>query len=128
MRAKAEVSAAATMSFEKRTTLDITGSDPREDHGNLLLLELQTKVKRPPMFRVLMLNDDYTPMEFVVEVLRTIFHQPQEEAISVMLAVHHQGSGVCGIFTRDVAETKIDQVACLAREHEYPLQCRLEQE
>jgi ATP-dependent Clp protease adaptor protein ClpS len=112
----------------KGKTLHITGSDPREDNGSLLLLEPKTTVQRPPLFNVFMLNDDYTPMEFVVEVLRGIFHQPQEEAVSIMLAIHHQGSGLCGTFTRDVAETKIDIVTQRAREHEYPLQCRLEQE
>jgi ATP-dependent Clp protease adaptor protein ClpS len=76
----------------------------------------------------MMLNDDYTPMEFVVEVLKGVFHLPQEEAVSVMLAIHHQGVGLCGVYTRDVAETKIDIVDRLAREQEYPLQCRLERE
>jgi ATP-dependent Clp protease adaptor protein ClpS len=109
-------------------TLDATGNAPKEDHGNLLLLEPKTLVERPPMFKVIMLNDDYTPMEFVVEVLRQIFHQPQDEAISVMLQIHHQGAGLCGVFTCDVAETKIDMVANLARSHEYPLQCRMERE
>ncbi len=113
--------------LEGSATLSIhTGNDPREDHGDLLLLEPKTRVKRPPMFRVIMLNDDYTPMEFVVEVLKTIFHQPHEEAVSVMLNIHHQGSGLCGIYTRDVAETKIDMATAFAREHEYPLQCRME--
>jgi ATP-dependent Clp protease adaptor protein ClpS len=104
------------------------GMHPREDERELLVIEPKTKVTRPPMFKVMMLNDDYTPMEFVVEVLKTVFHQPHEEAMSIMLAIHHQGVGQCGVYTRDVAETKIDHAICIAREHDYPLQCRLERE
>lgn len=79
------------------------------------------------MFRVMMLNDDYTPMDFVVVVLRSVFRMDHEEALSTMLAIHHKGSAACGVFTRDVAETKIDIVLALAKEHEYPLQCTMEQ-
>jgi ATP-dependent Clp protease adaptor protein ClpS len=113
-------------SFEASVT--VAGNNPRKDHGDLLLLEPKTRTVRPPLFKVMMLNDDYTPMDFVVEVLKTIFHQPHEEAVSVMLNIHHQGAGLCGIYTRDVAETKIEMVENLAREQEYPLQCRLERE
>lgn len=87
------------------------------------MTETRVKTKRPVMFKVVLLNDDYTPMEFVVEVIMHIFHKTQEEAVGIMLDVHRQGSGICGVYTRDVAETKADQVICLARQNEHPLQC-----
>jgi ATP-dependent Clp protease adaptor protein ClpS len=127
-RERAGFTAHASAADAGNISLNIMGAHPREKEGDLLVIEPNTKVARPPMFKVMMLNDDYTPMEFVVEVLKTIFHQPHEEAMSIMLAIHHQGSGLCGVYTRDVAETKIDHVVHIAREHEYPLQCRLEQE
>ncbi len=105
------------------------GSHPQaDDDGDVLLTAPRTTVKRPAMFRVMMLNDDYTPMEFVVETLKRIFHMQHEDALSTMLQVHHQGAASCGVYTRDVAETKCDLVADLAREHEYPLQCKIEKE
>ncbi len=104
-----------------------TGNDPKKDTGDLLLLEPKTKVKRPPMFKVIMLNDDFTPMDFVVVVLKTIFRMNHEDAISTMLQIHHQEAAHCGTYTRDVAETKIEMVHAHAREHDYPLQCRIEQ-
>lgn len=104
------------------------GNHPQEDSGDLLLLEPKTKTRLPPMYKVIMHNDDYTPMDFVVEMLKGIFRMQHEDAISVMLQIHHQGCGLCGIFTRDVAETKIELVMHRAHEHEYPLQCTLEQE
>lgn len=104
-----------------------TGNHPQEDDSDLLLLEPKVKTTRPPMFRVVMLNDDYTPMDFVIAVLTDIFRMSHDEAISTMLQVHHQGYAPCGTYTRDVAETKIEMVAMRASEHEYPLQCSLEQ-
>jgi len=92
----------------------------------VLVAEPEVKTKRPPFYRVVLLNDDYTPMDFVVLVLKQIFRKAHEEAITTMLEVHYRGSGVCGVFTRDVAETKADQVITLARQHEYPLQCQVE--
>jgi ATP-dependent Clp protease adaptor protein ClpS len=103
-----------------------TGNDPQEDDSDLVLLESRTNVKRPPMFRVIMLNDDYTPMDFVIVVLNEIFRMSHEDAISTMLQVHHKGAAPCGTYTRDVAETKIEMVITRAKEHEYPLQCSLE--
>ena len=88
----------------------------------------RTKAKRPPFYKVVMLNDDYTPMDFVVEVLKTIFHQEHLDAVNTMLQIHHKGSAVAGIYTRDVAETKIEIVTSRARKQEYPLQCVMEQE
>ena len=78
------------------------------------------------MYQVVILNDDYTPMEFVVWVLRVVFHKAPDEATRLMLQVHYQGSGICGVFTYDVARTKASQVESLAREHDHPLQTRLQ--
>ena len=88
----------------------------------------RAKTKKPSMYKVLMLNDDYTPMEFVVLVLERFFEKQHEEAIKIMLHVHQKGVGVCGVFTYEVAETKVTQVMDFARKHEHPLQCTLEKE
>ncbi len=100
-----------------------------EDHesgGGLALQESKPELKRPPLFKVILINDDYTPMEFVVEVLETFFRMNREQATHVMLTVHTQGKGVCGVFTRDIAETKAAQVNQYARENEHPLLCEIE--
>jgi len=94
----------------------------------LLVLEPKTKTKQPPFFKVVMLNDDYTPMDFVIQVLTGIFKHSDEDAMTIMMKIHNQGSAVCGIYTRDVAETKIDMVIAVARKNEYPLQCAMERE
>lgn len=86
----------------------------------------RTRPKKPSMFKVLMLNDDYTPMEFVVMVLKRFFHMDLEQATRVMLHVHQRGVGVCGIFPYEIAETKVNQVMDLARQNQHPLQCTLE--
>lgn len=96
--------------------------------GGLLVAEPLVKTKRPPMYKVILLNDDYTPMDFVVMVLEQIFRIPHAQALNVMLEVHQKGAGLAGIYTRDVAETKVDQVIEYARINDYPLQCTLEQE
>lgn len=83
-------------------------------------------LKKPPLFKVVLLNDDYTPMEFVVEVLESFFSMNREQATQVMLTVHTRGKGVCGIYTRDIAETKAAQVNQYAREHQHPLLCEIE--
>jgi ATP-dependent Clp protease adaptor protein ClpS len=101
------------------------GGDVKE---GVLVAEPKTKLKRPPFYKVMLLNDDYTPMDFVVFVLKDVFHKDHEDAIRTMLEVHHQGAGVCGTFTRDVAETKVDQVVRLARQNEHPLQCVMQQD
>jgi ATP-dependent Clp protease adaptor protein ClpS len=89
--------------------------------------EARPKLKRPPMFKVLLLNDDYTPMEFVVQVLETFFAMPRDKATQVMLHVHTRGVGVCGVFTRDIAETKVTQVNDYSRNHQHPLMCTMEE-
>ncbi len=91
-------------------------------------LKDRQEVTRPPLYRVLLLNDDYTPMDFVVYVLVRYFRRSEQDAQRVMLAVHHQGRGVAGVYTREVAETKVSQVTGLAREEGYPLQLALEPE
>jgi ATP-dependent Clp protease adaptor protein ClpS len=93
--------------------------------GELLTKE-RSKTKRPPMYAVVVLNDDYTPMEFVVWLLQTVFYKSPAEATKLMLDVHNNGRGVCGIYTHDVARTKSVQVAQLARKHEHPLECVIE--
>ena len=88
--------------------------------------ESETKLKRPSMFKVLLHNDDYTTREFVVEVLRSVFHHAEPEAVRIMLHVHQNGVGVAGVYTYEIAETKARTVETLAREREYPLQLTLE--
>lgn len=104
----------------------------REMHGetqdDAVIAKPKAKVKRPSFYRVVLLNDDYTPMDFVVKVLENIFHKSHEDAVSTMLQVHQKGAGLCGVYTFDVAETKVDQTLYLAQQHEYPLQCVMEQE
>src|SRR4026209_1087489 len=87
----------------------------------------KAKVKPPPMFKVLLLNDDYTPMDFVVMVLQKFFALSREKATQIMLKVHREGIGVCGIYPRDVASTKVQQVAAYSRKHQHPLQCVMEE-
>lgn len=89
--------------------------------------ETKPKVKRPPMFKVIMLNDDYTTMEFVVHVLQKFFQKSFDEATQIMLHVHHKGAGVCGLYPFEIAETKVAQVTQYARKNDYPLQCSLEE-
>ncbi len=98
----------------------------RGDVGTIAKSE--PKTKRPSLYKVLLLNDDYTPQEFVVWLLEAIFHKDREEATHIMLHVHNHGVGVCGVYTYEVAETKVAQVLELARRNEHPLQCTMERE
>ena len=97
------------------------------DHG-IVTAESKPKLKKPPMYRVVLLNDDYTPMEFVVQVLQKIFSLERTVATRVMLQVHTQGKGVCGVYTYDIAETKVAQVTELAKRNQHPLLCTLEED
>ena len=100
-----------------------------DDDGDTgLALKTRTRTKKPSMYKVLMLNDDYTPMEFVVYVLQRFFTMPDERARQIMLHVHQRGVGVCGVYTYEVAETKVNQVMDLARENQHPLQCTIEKD
>jgi len=101
-------------------------NDPDIGRDSGVVLERKPKSKKPAMYKVIMLNDDYTPMEFVVLVLERFFSKNQQEATQIMLHVHQKGVGVCGVFTHEVAETKVQQVMDLARQHQHPLQCTLE--
>ena len=101
----------------------------RKDQGETgVIVKQETKTKKPSMYKVLMLNDDYTPMEFVVDVLQNIFQKNREEATEVMLHVHQKGVGVCGVYTYEIAETKVTQTVDYARKNQHPLQCTLEKE
>lgn len=98
------------------------------DSDDTVLLEpAQPKLKKPPMYRVVLLNDDFTPMEFVVHVLEAIFGHNRESATRIMLNVHKSGKGVCGIYTKDIAETKVTQVNSYSRENKHPLLCDMEE-
>jgi ATP-dependent Clp protease adaptor protein ClpS len=103
---------------------DLPG-DERE--SGLTVQEAKPKLHRPPLFKVLLLNDDYTPMEFVVQVLESFFGMNREKATQIMLHVHTRGRGVCGVFTKDIAETKVAQVNDFARSHQHPLLCTMEE-
>ena len=102
------------------------GNDGGNGSGTAVITRTRTQTRRPNMYRVLLLNDDYTPMEFVVAVLRRYFNKGPEEATRIMLHVHHHGVGECGVFTYEIAETKVTQVMDYARKHQHPLQCIME--
>ena len=113
---------------EKRENMSIWLSgdhDPDSGHG-LVVKPAKPQLKAPPMYQVVMLNDDYTPMDFVVHVLQYFFNMDEESATQVMLAVHHQGKGICGVFPKDVAETKAQQVNQYSRQSQHPLMCEVE--
>ena len=106
---------------------DAGGGNDQGDDGTIgVATRTRVETKKPSLYKVLMLNDDYTPMEFVVMVLQRFFRMDIEQATRVMLHVHQRGVGVCGIFSLEVAETKVNQVMDCARQHQHPLQCALE--
>jgi ATP-dependent Clp protease adaptor protein ClpS len=102
------------------------GGDDDGRHGTAIITKTKPRTKRPNLYRVLLLNDDYTPMEFVVHVLERFFNKSREDATRIMLHVHQNGVGECGVFTYEVAETKVTQVMDFARKHQHPLQCVME--
>lgn len=104
-------------------------AEKRDDHndGQLAVEQARPQLKRPPMYKVILVNDDYTPMEFVVEVLETFFDMGREKATQIMLHVHTRGKGVCGVYTRDIAETKVVLVNDFSRGHQHPLLCAMEE-
>jgi ATP-dependent Clp protease adaptor protein ClpS len=93
-----------------------------------VISEVKDEVDEPPMYKVLLHNDDYTTMEFVVEILMLVFNKPPEEAVEIMLNVHQKGIGICGVYTYEVSETKVNTVHSLAREYGFPLKCTMEEE
>jgi ATP-dependent Clp protease adaptor protein ClpS len=97
------------------------------DSYDLAVEEARPKIKQPPLYRVVLINDDYTPMEFVVDVLETIFAMERTRATQVMLEVHTKGKGICGVFNFEIAETKVAQVSALAQQHQHPLLCTMEE-
>lgn len=107
---------------------DNKGSGNEGDGKTGIITKTRPKTKRPNLYKVLILNDDYTPMEFVVLVLERFFNKGREEATSIMLHVHHKGVGICGVYTYEVAETKVTQVMDFSRQHQHPLQCTMEKE
>jgi ATP-dependent Clp protease adaptor protein ClpS len=106
---------------------DLSGST-RPDQAPIAIIDAKPKPQKPSLYRVLILNDDYTPMEFVVYVLERFFNRSREEATRIMLHVHQTGVGVCGVYTYEVAETKVAQVVDMARRHQHPLQCTMEKD
>ncbi len=97
------------------------------NHEDVVLEAKKSKLKPPPMFKVILLNDDFTPMDFVVVVLQTFFSMNREQATQIMLKVHMDGAGVCGVYPNDVASTKVEQVVAFARQHQHPLRCVMEE-
>ena len=106
----------------------MSNSVPFNDNhdGNLAVEEKKPDLKRPPLYKVVLLNDDFTPMDFVVDVLTQFFHMNHEKAVSVMLEVHTDGKGICGLFSKEIAETKVHLVNDHSREHHHPLLCSME--
>ena len=101
-------------------------ADPKQN-DDLALQEARPNLKRPPLYKVVLLNDDFTPMEFVVMILKTFFGMTEEKATQIMLHVHTRGIGVCGVFSKDVAETKVRLVNDFSRKHQHPLLCEMEE-
>ena len=99
-----------------------------DEQSTGIVVKTKPKTRKPSLYKVLMLNDDYTPMEFVVHILERFFSKNRQEAERIMMHVHRRGVGVCGVFTYEVAETKVTQVMDFARQHQHPLQCTLEKE
>lgn len=102
------------------------GKEGSGNSGTAVITRTKTQTKKPNLYRVLLLNDDYTPMEFVIHVLERFFNKTRDEATQIMLHVHHNGVGECGVFTYEVAETKVTNVMDFARKHSHPLQCVME--
>ena len=128
-----------TSQFDSRAPAFVAASAPRMGNdenrtggtggpATSVIAKVKPKTKRPNLYRVLILNDDYTPMEFVVHVLERFFNKSREESTRIMLHVHRRGVGVCGVFTYEVAETKVTQVMDLARQNQHPLQCTIEKD
>jgi len=117
------------VSLELRMSSDDDRTDDNDGGPNSgVVIKTRPKTKKPSMYKVLMLNDDYTPMEFVIEILERFFGKGHDEATQIMMQVHQRGVGVCGVYTYEVAETKVTQVMDLARQNQHPLQCTIEKD
>ncbi|MCB1548828.1 MAG: ATP-dependent Clp protease adapter ClpS [Hyphomicrobiaceae bacterium] len=104
------------------------GANDRDGDRTDIVTKTRPKTKKPSLYKVLLLNDDYTPMDFVIYVLERFFNKGRDEATRIMLHVHHKGVGICGVYTYEIAETKVAQVMSFARQHQHPLQCTMEKE
>ncbi len=109
-----------------RSAAESGSGDPDFGEGDVVIQQQKPKLKKPPLYKVVMLNDDYTPMEFVVETLERFFSMDRERATRIMLVVHTEGKATCGVYSKDVAETKAAQVNQYARDNEHPLLCEIE--
>lgn len=118
----AAIKAFGNMSEQEKNDLHRDG-----DGHDLAVAEARPKLKRPPLYRVILINDDYTPMEFVVEVLESIFSMERPKATRVMLEVHTKGKGICGVYNFEIAETKVAQVMSIAQQQQHPLLCTMEE-
>jgi ATP-dependent Clp protease adaptor protein ClpS len=116
--------------FSSEITLnsDEENNDDFKNKFSSIVLEEKPKLKKPPLYKVIMLNDDYTPMEFVIEMLQTYFSKSQDQATEIMLHIHQKGIGICGLYTYEIAESKATQVLDKARKNQHPLQIKLEKE
>ena len=117
--------------WRSRLALEAMSEPNNDTNGGVktgVVVKTKPKTKKPSLYKVLMLNDDYTPMEFVVHILERFFNKGQEDATRIMLHVHQKGVGICGVFSFEVAETKVNLVMDFARKHHHPLQCTLEKE
>ena len=114
--------------FEITLNSDEENNDDFKNKFSSVVLEEKPKLKKPPLYKVIMLNDDYTPMEFVIEMLQTYFSKSQEQATEIMLHIHQKGIGICGLYTYEIAESKATQVLDNARKNQHPLQIKLEKE
>ena len=114
------------LNFHHRLPLLMSGDDDIEHEGDTLVQESEPELKQPSMYQVIMLNDDYTPMEFVVELIEEFFYKSRDVATRIMLKVHTEGKGVCGVYTQDVAETKVALVNQHAQDSQHPLMCQAE--
>ena len=114
---------------DKRLIMTADSDDnDTDDSGTGVSTKIRTRTQKPNLYKVLLLNDDFTPMEFVIQVLEQFFNKGQEDATDIMLHVHQNGVGLCGVFTYEVAETKVTHVMDFARQHQHPLQCTMERE
>lgn len=118
----------ASMIEQAAQTRMMTGRPGDSEGDTGVVVQIKPKTQRPPMYKVLLLNDDYTPMEFVVHVLERFFGMTHAQAFEVMLTVHKKGVAVVGVFSNEIAETKVGQVMDFARHHQHPLQCTMEKE
>ena len=112
---------------DKRTMSEKRPDNEHMDSYDLAVEEARPKLKEPPLYRVVLINDDYTPMEFVVDILESIFGMERTRATQVMLEVHTKGKGVCGVYNFEIAETKVAQVMSIAQQHQHPLLCEMEE-